>query len=110
MNFHYYLADTNILLLDQDTEVALGRYGERDIKYHVLVIRYPDSEKASQALSSFKTVYMPDEVEIGIVQTENFKWSAVRSTQNYVAVVFDCASKFFASETLDRIIQSISNK
>ena len=110
LNFHYYIADTNILLLDQETEVALGRYGERDMKYHVLVIRYTGSEKASKALLSFTAAYMPDEAESGVVQKENFKWTAVRSSQNYVAAIFDCASASFASDTLDRVILSVSGK
>lgn len=105
LNYHYFVADNNILLLDQKTEAALGKYGEGNIRF--LIIRYPNSKKASDAYKTFIEYYMPDAKEAGMVQTEDRKWTAVRIKEEYIFIVFDAPSVPYAKELMESVERRI---
>lgn len=103
LNYHFFLADENILLLSQETEAVLGTYGAKGDRSYLLVVRYPDSRKASQAYKSFLSAYMPDAKEPGVIQTENKKWTASQCEDNLLVIVFDAPSASAAREFLYRV-------
>ncbi len=108
LNYHFYVSDENILLLDQQTEAALGIYRENGGKSYLLLVRYPEDNKASQAHQSFIQSYMPDATELGLVQTEDLKWTAVKLHQDFIIVVFNAPSRFLAKGTIEKIEKSLS--
>jgi hypothetical protein len=107
LNYHFYVSDENILLLDQKTEAALGTYREKNEKSHILVVRYPKEAKASQAFKSFTGAYMPDAKEVGLVQTEDMKWTAAQVKRNFVIIVFNAPSVPFARDMVEKVINKI---
>lgn len=108
LNYHFYVSDENILLLDQQTEAALGIYREDDEKSYILVVHYPEGKKASQAYKSFMQSYMPDATELGLVQTEDLKWTAANLHQDFVIIIFNAPSRFFAMGTVEKVEKRIS--
>ena len=108
LNYHFYVSDENILLLDQQTEAALGIYRENDEKSYLLLVRYPESNKASQAHKSFMQSYMPDATELGLVQTENLKWTAAKLHQDFIIIIFNAPSRFLAKGTIEKVEKRIS--
>ncbi|MDH7512420.1 MAG: hypothetical protein QHH14_05695 [Clostridiales bacterium] len=65
--------------------------GEETAK--LLVVRYPDESQAEAACQSFSEGYLPDAKRSGAARVENKKWMLGRRHQNFVAVVFEAASK-----------------
>lgn len=102
LNHHFFLADENILNLDQQTECTLGIYHEQEEEYCLLLIRYEEQDLAAKALESFASAYMPDASEPGLVQTEDGKWTAAQQEYNLLIIVFSALTKKHAMETLDK--------
>jgi len=107
LNYHFYVSDENILLLDQQTEAALGVYRENNEKSYLLVVRYPEVNKASMAYKSFMKSYMPDATELGLVQTEDMKWTAARLQQDFIIIIFNAPSRFFAKGIIEELEERI---
>jgi hypothetical protein len=108
LNYHFYVSDENILLLDQHTEAALGIYRENDEKSYLLVVRYPEVNKASQAHKSFMQSYMPDATELGLVQTEDLKWTVAKLHQDFIIIIFNAPSRFLAKGTIEKVKKRVS--
>jgi len=99
LNIHFYIADGNILLLNDSTEGVLVRL--KDDKSYFLLDGYPDKEQTDSAYDSFLTHYMPDSKGEGIVKTENKKWTACVKEKNYILIIFDAPTKEQAMISLD---------
>lgn len=101
LNIYYFLADGNPLNLDKTTEGVVARYappssgagGASATPHVVMVIRYPDADKARAAHLSFRRAYMPDADESGGVETENGTWAGTRLAGNYLIGVFDAPTR-----------------
>jgi len=92
LNYHYFVAEENILGIDPDTEAVLGTYGKGEARFLLLMIRYPRPEEATCALAVFMREYMPDAAGEGIVRTENGRWTGVSVKANKLAIVFEASS------------------
>ncbi len=103
LNHHFFVADENILCLDQKTDVALGVYHELGAEYYLLLIRYAGVHDAIQALSSFTITYMPDASEPGLVQTEDGKWTAAHQQGDLLIIVFNASSASHARAIRGRV-------
>lgn len=105
LNYHFFIADENILLLGQETEAALANYAEENEVFYVLLIRYPGEESARDAYESFTKTYMPEAGNSDILQTENGKWAAVRLKEDLLVIVFDGLSKFHAKSMIEKVLE-----
>ena len=108
LNYHFYVSDENILFLNQQTEAALGIYREGDEKSYLLVVRYAEIDEASHAYKNFMQSYMPDATELGLVQTEDLKWTAARLHQDFIIIIFNAPSRFSAKETIEKVEKRVS--
>ncbi len=104
LNYHFFVADTNILLLNQGTDVALAPYGGKDDRSMLLVAAYPDGGSAAKAGGSFVRAYMPEAAEKSAVKAKNGKWTAVRVHDRYIVIVFDMISERTAADRLDAVV------
>ncbi len=103
LNYHFYVADENILLLDQQTEAVLGRSIQEESEHILLVVRYPETQRAAQAYKSFIEVYMPDAVEPGLVQTEDGLWTAAEAKDDLLVIIFNAGSRLLAKEIIKKV-------
>lgn len=99
LNYHYFVADKNILHLDEYSKAVLALY--KDDKSYLLLVQYQNIELANAAIESFMKVYMPDAGQKGVIQTENRKWTAVTLHQNFLIIVFDALDKAEASSKIE---------
>ncbi len=100
MNYHYYLADSNILNLDTNTNVALARYEPGQT--YMVVISYPDDASAYDALQHFADDYLPEAFE-GAYETQKDHWTAMDKDQRYLMIVFDATSKEEAQKLINTV-------
>lgn len=103
LNYHFFVADENILLLDRKTEASLGVYTDKEEKSYLLLVLYPEASKAAEAFSSFHKAYMPDAGRLPAVQTEDGKWTAARIQGNLLAVVFEAPAEELAMQLISLV-------
>jgi hypothetical protein len=109
LNSHYYLADENVLLLDERTEAALAMYRAGWDKALLLICRYGSAADAGRAYLKFGRAYFSVRIEAGggpvIERIENGKYAGARRAGAFLIVVFDspdradCASLLRAAES-----------
>jgi hypothetical protein len=97
LNLRYYLADDNILLLDNKAEGLLARYQDDTV---LILVRYESRDLAQKAAKNFQKHYLPDKDKQGAIKTENNKWTVVRQVDQYWLGIFDANSKQQALELI----------
>jgi len=105
LNYHYYLADKNLLGISNDTDVVLADYREDGEVARLLLIAYPDVKTAHEALERFLKYYLPDVDHNGFAPLENGKWAGYRTYKALAAVVLEADSRGFADQVLNRVFE-----
>lgn len=107
LNYHFFVANENILNLDSGTDAVLASSGEREEKTYYLVILYPGAGRAAEAYRSFTGAYMPDAAKPGIVKTEDGRWTAARVKSGFVIVVFNAPTEASAVSFISQVEKNI---
>jgi len=110
LNYHFFVADQNILNLNAQTEAVLAAYGQKPDRGDLLLIHYPDVEKALEAYSDFTRAYMPDLTEPGLVQTEDKKWTAAVISRDMIIIFIGASSREAAREMMATVDKKITAK
>jgi hypothetical protein len=113
LNSHYYVADENILHIDDTTHAVLAKYrrdreGGTEAEI-LLVVRYPDEAAAAAAHDEFVAQYLPERSEgpaKPAVRIEDGTWSACRARGDLVAVVFNAPSEEGAVSLIGAVLES----
>ena len=108
LNYHFFVADGDILLLEQTAAALLAPYVAPGGKSYLLLVRYPDETKAGRAFESFSKNYMPDSKRPGIIRTEDKRWTASARAGDIVIVVFNADSDQFAMSQLASVQELIA--
>jgi hypothetical protein len=109
LNYHFYLAEENILNISQQTDAVLANYRRGRQKAKLLLVKYPGSEIAARSLSNFLKHYLPDADKSGIALLENGKWAAARLKERWLAVILEADSRKFAESLLKNVRSSLSS-
>ncbi len=110
LNQRFFVANQNILNLNQKTEAVLAQYLRDQKKVHLLLIRYPSAKEAEAALVSFKKAYMPEASEKYFLQTEDRKWMGTKRQNEVILIVFGAAKDTEAAEIIDMAEKKIGEK
>jgi hypothetical protein len=102
LNSHYFVADENILHIDETCEAVLAKYGRADRRRILLLVKYPDEEKATLGYNDFVRHYLPELPEAPAVQIEDGTWAGCRRTGNLLVIVFNAHTK-------DEVLSSIES-
>jgi hypothetical protein len=103
LNYHFYLADENILNLSARTDAVLAEYERDQGRALLLLVSYPDPAAASQSLASFFRFYLPDADQTGLAVLENGKWSAAALKDRLLAIVLEADSRQLANDLIETI-------
>ncbi len=103
LNYHFYLADENILNLGPDTKAALAGYKRGDENAQLLVVHYPERGIAGKAHRRFLKTYLPEAISTGPVLLENSKWSAAALRGRLLVVVLEADSRRLAENLLKEV-------
>ncbi|MGD1009015.1 MAG: DUF6599 family protein [Candidatus Aminicenantales bacterium] len=119
LNAHYYLADENVLLLDERTEVALARYKAEWGKAMLLVCRYRTPADARRAYLKFRRAYFSPGSDPNAGRTvemiENGEFAGARLAGPFLILVFEspdrgsCESLLRSAETRIREVSPFKN-
>jgi hypothetical protein len=96
LNYHYFLAENNILNLNQNTDAVLGEYQFNNSKSFILIINYLSQNDSEKAIKGFITNYLPEAGKENLVQIENKKWVSCGKVNNFIFILFDFPTKNLA--------------
>ena len=107
LNYHFYLADENILNLGQQTDAVLAVYQRSGKRAHVLLVSYPNEEKAAKAHKSLLHHYLPEAKSTGTVLLEDGKWSATGLKNRFLAVVLEADTRPLSENLLRQLLETL---
>ncbi len=107
LNYHYFLAEQNILKLSESTNAVLGVY-EPGTTY-LLCVEYPTAQEAREAYSSFVENYLPEAAETGVAMVDVDKWVCASKRGRYVVITFDAASRDRSTMLTDAMKRSLAD-
>jgi hypothetical protein len=108
LNRHYFLSTENILHLGGQTEAVLSTYQLKEGGAQVLLIKYPDEEKAREACVSFLKHYLPEADPSGLAKLENQRWCGASAKGSLVAVVLEADSRELAAKLAGELIRVLN--
>lgn len=94
LNYHYYLAENNILNLSEDTEAVIARYEPH--KAFLLCIMYNNEDQAEKSLQDFIAGYIPEAETTGLAQIEEDQWVKVRAVANFLVIALEAPAEVIA--------------
>jgi len=118
LNSLFYISHENILNLDLSTEAVIVTY-EREQETRekqtarLVVIKYPDQERAATALDSFFKAYLPDQKSKVTPDRERESqdffpiedgWMGFKLRGRGLALVFECPDKQSAQEMIEQAL------
>jgi hypothetical protein len=97
LNTYYYLADENVLRLDERTEAVLGRYKEGWSQALLVVCRYRTPADAQRAYLKFSQAYFSIKIDADggpvIEKIENGEFAAARLAGACLILVFESSDR-----------------
>jgi len=103
LNYHFFVADADILLLGQTAEAVLADYPVSGGRSRLLIVAYSDPQAAARAGASFACAYMPEADAKATIKAENGRWTALRIHGRFLAILFDGATDEKARARLDAV-------
>jgi len=102
LNSYYFIADENIFNINEYTDAILAKYGEKESRYYLLVIDYPDPGKANSAFAEFKDKFLDQQSEETTLQIEDGKWLGGNAPGNNLICVFNASTKMEVEELIEK--------
>lgn len=107
LNSIYYIADTNLLHLDEKTDAISYRYRIEDVSVRVLLVQYPTDVDALEAFRSFVETYLEADsgAQVVVQEIEDGTFCGAKRTDRFVALVFEAPDR----ETCVSILEMASS-
>jgi hypothetical protein len=99
LNYHYYLADQNILKLNEKTEAVIAQYEPH--RNFLICIRYPDEKLAEEAMNSFREAYIPEADSSGVARIEDDKWVVAGLRSKFILLALDAPTSDYATDLIN---------
>jgi hypothetical protein len=103
LNYHFYLAEENILNLRPDSKAALAKYKRGEENAWLLLVQYSQGGKAEKAHKRFLKTYLPEASASGPVLLENAKWSAAALKGKLLVIILEADSQGLAESLLKEV-------
>jgi hypothetical protein len=106
LNSHFFIANENILLIDDETQAVLAKYKTEAKPMPLLVALYPDEAKATEAEQSFLRNYLKD-APGRLARMPDGLWTGCRREGRRLSIVFNAPSETAARSYLDMVASGI---
>jgi hypothetical protein len=111
LNSHYFIADQNILNIDDHTtDALLAKYGEGKNRSLLLLVQYMDDIAAQRAYTNFLRQYLPELSQKQSVQIEDGTWTACHLAGNLLIAVFNAPKEDGAVDLIKRVEKRLVQK
>ena len=105
LNSHFFVANENILQIDDETQAVLAKYKTGDKTLHFLLALYPEPERAKSAGDSFLRHYLPD-ARNGMAQLPDGRWTGGLTDGRLLGIVFNAPDH----DTLTSFLETIGKQ
>ncbi|MBN1597536.1 MAG: hypothetical protein JW894_04540 [Bacteroidales bacterium] len=109
LNSYYYLSNDNFLMIDNDVDAILAKYGSEDNRHFILIVDYSSKEKQKVALNNFRKLFMDGEREKECIQIEDGSWLGYKDENDFLVAVFNAGSKKEADDILMKAESNIKS-
>lgn len=107
LNAYFFIANHNLIDLDEHTDAVLAKYGDANARSYLLIVEYPDGEKAAKACQKLKENYAPEQTaEQPFIQLEDKTWFTAWTKGNRLGAIFNGNSQ---GETEKLYLSTINN-
>jgi hypothetical protein len=106
LNAYFFIADFNILDINEQTDALLAKYGAPQARSYLLLVAYPDENAAEKAYRQFMQRYAPEAGDGKIMQLEDKTWFVGWRKGNRVGAVFNGPDR----ESAEQLYQAALNK
>ncbi|MGV8094296.1 MAG: DUF6599 family protein [Mangrovibacterium sp.] len=106
INSYYFIANYNILDVDDQTDGVVAKYGPPDKRSYLLLIQYPDEKAAQTAYDKFVTDFSPELKIADAVKLKDNLWHTAMVKGNLFASVFNAQNK----EEAIQLLNSVKNR
>lgn len=106
LNSHYFVANDNILFIDDSTDAVLAKYGRKGRPSILLLVRYTNEDDANRARDSFVENYLPESSDSRVVEMADGSWTGYGAANAVLAVVFAAEDESAARELLNRSLEN----
>jgi len=106
LNSYYFVAQENILRIDEKTDAVLAKYSDQKKRHILLVVKYPGEKEAETAYENFVQIYLPELSHHPAVKIEDGTWTACRRIHNHIVVVFNADEEMKAIS----LMKSVENR
>ena len=103
LNSHYFVADQNILHINEKTEALVAKYGEKKKRYLLLLVKYEKDKDAKHAYDDFAKYYLPELSKEPVVKIEDGTWTACRLAKKLLIIVFNAPVKDKALHLIEAV-------
>jgi hypothetical protein len=94
LNAYYFIADHNILNIDEHTNAVSAKYGDANDRSYLLLVEYPDEEKSSEAYDQLQKKYAPELNPLDpFVRLEDNTWFSVWKKGKKLGAIFNGNSR-----------------
>jgi hypothetical protein len=106
LNSHYYIADQNILHIDENTDAVLAKYGETGERSLLLLVIYQREGDAERAYRDFTVNYLPDLSREPVIQIEDGTWTGCELEGELIILVFDAPTE----DRVNRLMKEVQER
>jgi hypothetical protein len=103
LNSYFFVADRNILHINETTDVILAKYGGEKKRYILLLVKYKKNKDAKKAYNDFIKYYLPGLSRERAVQIEDGTWTACQLAENLLIIVFNAPIKDKAVHLIETV-------
>ncbi len=109
LDYFYYLADDNILNLDEDTNVVMADYRTPSGQAKLLAVQYDSEASSLEAWKSFHASYLnqqpPESGAIDSKKIEGEQWVCSQREENLLLITFEGKSQ----KDCERLVGKVTN-
>jgi len=115
---HYFIAEENLLDLDENTEGLLIRCEsetptgkkEKTLPSVLLVIRYGTREKAFSAHKRFTGSYLGEAGQDNMVLKKTGRWAGARCKGHFLIAILDATSQASGTKRIETVLNAVSKE
>jgi hypothetical protein len=89
LNAYVYIADNNLLCIDDSTDAVMAKYGNPENRMYLLIIQYSGQDAAREAFASFGQRFFPGGLTGNCTRLEDGAWLAASTYDRLIAAVFN---------------------
>ena len=103
LNSHYFIADSNILNINDSTDALLAKYRDGESKILLLLLEYKNAQEAQTAHDNFVKHYLPELTRNHVVRIEDGTWTSCQLQESLVIIVLNATEEGKALQLMKEV-------